>query len=606
MALRESTRLRCSPWWQHLLAGLLYGLLTSAAFPPLGVWPLALAAVVPLCWSACHAGEHRSRAAVMVWFGTLPLWFVQQRWLLNVTQLGYPLLAMYLSLYAAIFVRLLAGTRHRLARAGIPLPFSILAPILWVGVEFVRGEIGLTGYPWFLAGQPLIDAPLLVMPAAIFGAYFISFLVVALTGALADAAGWTGDKRHLGGIGAGAVVLVWLITALIGQTPGDMLNGGRSIRVAIVQTNVAQDNKMRGSLDQRDRDWDAFARLTRAAAKASPKPDLILWPETMFPGGALNPEYRELLAMAVRKKNVDSLQARDDTVIRWIEDLKRIQQIEDLQRECGVSMLVGSKAIDFFRQTDATGQPGGDATVLFYNSAFIIENGSVRPDRYDKIELTPFGEVIPYLWRWKSAQAWVEQAGAGGMKFDLTAGSKVGGLPLSVARGQGDSHAGATPDELSIRLVTPICFEATKPALCRSLVRAAFAKAPNQPVIIVNLSNDGWFGPWTGGREQHLQAARWRCVELGLPMVRAVNTGISCAIDSHGRVTRTTPDGRELDVRTEGVLVYDVPLHTAGRTLYTRIGDAFGWSMLGLTLLVPLGSLLLSRRPRQNRVTAQA
>jgi len=597
MALRDSTRVRPAPRWQHLLAGLLYGLFTSLAFPPVGDWPLALVAVVPLCWSACHAGEHRSRAAFMVWIGTLPLWFVQQRWLLDVTQLGYPLLAMYLSLYAAIFVRVLSGARHRFAQAGLPIPLFILAPVFWVGIEFVRGEIGLTGYPWFLAAQPLIEAPLLVAPASVLGVYFMSFMVVALAGALADASGWNGSRRHIGGIGAACVVLLWITTAWIGRTPNAVSGSGASIRVAMIQTNIPQDNKLSWTLEQRIRDWEQFAKLTRLAAKASPRPDLIVWPETMFPGMALNPEYREALALAAKERNIDPLRTPGDVFI---------QRIIDLQKECGIPMLVGAQSIEGFHLSDATASSGGIEFTHRYNSAVIVENGSVRPERYDKIDLTPFGEVIPYLWRWKSVQAWIESAGAGGMKFDLTPGSHLGGLPLTIRRGKPSVSDGATGEALTIRLLTPICFEATKPRLCLDMVRAAAIDAPDQPVLLVNLSNDGWFGEWTGGRAQHLLAARWRCVELGLPMARAVNTGISCSIDPRGRVTGSSLEGREIGPRTDGVLVHDVLLRTARQTLFFSVGDAFGWSMLGLTLLLPPASYALSRRRRPNRASTQA
>lgn len=581
------------------MAGLLYGVLTSAAFPPLGVWPLAFVAVVPLCWSACHAGARRSVAAVMVWLGTLPLWFVQERWLVDVTQLGYPLLAMYLSLYSAVFVRLLAGLRFRLTRAGLAVPLSLTAPVLWVGTEFVRGEIGLTGYPWFLAGHPLIESPtpLLAMPAAVLGAYSVSFLVVALAGALADAAGWSGARRQVGGVGAASVVLLWVALIAVGRWTTPAASGARTINAAVVQTNIPQDNKLFWTIEQRLRDWDQFAKLTRAAAKATPRPDLILWPETMFPGTALNPDYRESLAAAARLKHIDPLQTPGDIFI---------QRLEDLQRECGIPMLVGAQSIEGFALSDAPGSSGGTIFAHRYNSAFLVESGRVRADRYDKVELTPFGEVIPYLWRWKSAQAWIERAGAGGMKFDLTSGSAYTGLPLTIRRAESDLSWTRLGGDVSIRFITPICFEATKPAHCRALVRAALADSPDQPVLMVNLSNDGWFGRWSGGREQHLQASRWRCVELGLSMVRAVNTGISCAINPEGMVTPQALGGRELEVRTDGILVYEVLLHPPGGTLYTRLGDVLGWSMLGLTLLLPPLSIALSRRPRLNRGAAGA
>ena len=86
-----------------------------------------------------------------------------------------------------------------------------------------------------------------------------------------------------------------------------------------------------------------------------------------------------------------------------------------------------------------------------------------------------------------------------------------------------------------------------------------------RPGWLVNLTNDGWFGISTGPY-QHLQQARVRAIEEGLPLVRAANTGISAVIDPVGRTVAS------LRLGTEGVLDSPLP-QPAAPTLYTRIGD---------------------------------
>jgi apolipoprotein N-acyltransferase len=101
---------------------------------------------------------------------------------------------------------------------------------------------------------------------------------------------------------------------------------------------------------------------------------------------------------------------------------------------------------------------------------------------------------------------------------------------------------------------------------------------------MINLTNDGWFGA-SSGPYQHLQQARVRAIEQGLPLVRAANTGISAVVDPVGRIIEALPLG------ADGVLDARLPQPTA-LTPYARMGDL----PTGLVLAFAVAVVMRSRR----------
>lgn len=569
-------RVRGRPLLCGLACGLAFSALMALSFPgvtPGGVWPLALLAVGPLVALAEIGGTLRRglvRAAVGAGVGSGAWWALAMVWTFRNTEAGFVPLVVYLSLYAGLFV----WAAGRVRRRWRGLPSVVLLPMAWVGLEVVRGEWGFDGYPWYLVGHPMIEGwGLFVWPAAIAGAYAVSVLATLPVAAACD---WALGRRKWA-VGAVAVVVAWPLVGLTGVFSAREVG---SVRVGLVQTDVPQD--VRGAWDPTAR-WADFLRMVDLTIRAAGgvaggvgggagerEPDLIVWPETMFPGTALDDASVE----AEKRASLAWTVTEADGTRRQIPAWAARDGLLELQARLGVPMIVGSSSFERLRVVE-------DERGLRYdwdarrNSAFLIERGRVRDGWYSKISLTPFGEVMPYISKWPWLEAQLLNFGARGMRFDLEPGDRP--VTIEVAGRGGD-----------FRVATPICFEATMAGTVRELVY------PEQGVtgthLIVVLTNDGWFGDWDAGRWQHLQAARWRCVELGRGMARAANTGVSAIVDARGRVVSFGVEGGA--ARVDGVLVGEAPMYAGGTVFGRFVGlwPAYGLGVLGLAAcIVPFG-----------------
>jgi apolipoprotein N-acyltransferase len=125
-----------------------------------------------------------------------------------------------------------------------------------------------------------------------------------------------------------------------------------------------------------------------------------------------------------------------------------------------------------------------------------------------------------------------------------------------------------------------ICYEAVFPQ--------AILGAPDRPDFLMQITNDAWFGAFSGPY-QHLAQARLRAVEQGLPMVRVANTGVSAMIDPRGRITAALP------LNEAGWLDAALP-EPLPPTLYARTGEGPMLALIPMLLLLAAGLHLRRRR----------
>jgi apolipoprotein N-acyltransferase len=575
------------PLRASLALGFLHGLALTLAFPPVGFWPAAIFALWPLVRLAVRLPKRSAlRGALLASVGTIPFWAWTHQFVIGSSALGFYPLVVYLSIYPGAFVLLTSRTLDRLQRA----PLWLIVPVIWVGLEYVRGEIVWNGYAWYLVGQPLIDMGLAHRYIPLVGMYGVSAWVALVTGWFFDVSRWWRSEspdpkhgapgtRHIGGLLGLGILLAFTIPGV------GSFKGARTLRVGIVQTNLTQEIKGAWPMEQRLRDFKRFEDLTLRAAESTSddgRPvDLIVWPETMFPGFWLN-------ADAIQKERNAGLTAGGVVTTEFYDRLKALQGF------IGIPIIVGAVAAEGVAiDIDPDGRVKID-TQREYNSAFVIMNGAVQSERYDKVHLTPFGEVMPYIGAWPWLQQRLLALGAKGMTFGLSAGDHAD--PLTIAM----------DDEQSLVVATPICFEATVSDVCRSMTHSGDVRRAD---LIAALTNDGWFHWHDGARLNHLLMARWRCAELGVPMARAANTGISALIDAFGQIVAAGPDWPPDSPasRSDGILVGDLVLPKGDQSaFFSRTGPLAGRICgfgLGAALVIAFGP---RRKPKNEQAPAPA
>lgn len=184
-----------------------------------------------------------------------------------------------------------------------------------------------------------------------------------------------------------------------------------------------------------------------------------------------------------------------------------------------------------------------DNKLHYSNSLVAIDRSGRIAAAYDKFHLVPFGEYIPF----RNILPLRTLANLG---VDFTAGSGLQTLHL-------DGLPAFSP---------LICYEAIFPH--------EVARPDDRPEMLVNITNDGWYGK-TAGPYQHFISARLRAIEEGIPLIRAANTGISGVIDAYGRITA------EIGLGKTGYVDADVPVAIAP-TFYSRYGDMPLWVLFAV------------------------
>ncbi len=260
------------------------------------------------------------------------------------------LLVAYLALFPATFALILARVHQKLGSRAI-----VLAPAIWVTTELGRQYVW-DGFPWMLLGYSQVTVLPVAQIASVTGVYGLSFLLAA---AATAAAFVVLDRRRVRWAVAGSIAVIVAGAGLWGAArlrSSALLTHGEPVRMAVLQGNVAQDEKWDPA--NREAITARYIAMTRQAIAQGAR--FIMWPESATP-------------------------------LPFEQDILGGSAIRRLAIESGATLLIGSDQVEPIR----TAAPTDKTQSRYYNAAFLVKpDGSVGAV-YRKMHLVPFGEYVP-------------------------------------------------------------------------------------------------------------------------------------------------------------------------------------------------------------------
>ena len=267
--------------------------------------------------------------------------------------------AFMLVAYLALFPAAFAVTVTRFRRVLGSTWAVMLSPVVWVSTELGRQYVW-DGFPWELLGYSQVGILPIAQMVSVVGVYGLSGLLALASAAATMILVGRGRARWaVPAIVAGLIIAcaAWGQSRMAGNS---LVAGGTPIRVAVLQGNIAQEDKWNPALA--DAITNRYMSMTRQALQQGAT--FILWPESS------TPFYFE-------------------------EDIVRGSSIRRLAREAGATFLIGSDQIEPIRPAGPPLTPGPPPEPLNYNAAFLVKPDGSIGAVYRKMHLVPFGEYVP-------------------------------------------------------------------------------------------------------------------------------------------------------------------------------------------------------------------
>ena len=495
-----------------ILVALLAGALNVFSFSPFHCWPLQIISLALLFLMVAQKTPISFRRGAIlglaygfavIFFGVSWLLILMVRyndlpiWL---SLIGMVLLAIFLALPAAIAMLTGVFLQRRWNLSAL-VTCMLLLPATWALTEWLRGWV-VTGFPWLVSGYAHTLSPLAGY-APVLGVYGVGWISALISGALALLFLQSQNWKKIS-----ALIIFFLGSGfLLGQYAWTQPHGN-PITVRLLQGNIDQGLKF-----DRDRVMDSLD-LYRDMIMAAPA-DLIATPETALP-------------MLTSQLPLDYL--------------PRLNSFAQSSKSRLIVGVVANDGVDQYANS-----------VLGFGSEY-----QQQTYRYDKHHLVPFGEFIPFGFRW-----FVNL-----MKIPM--GELTGGMKVPMAMRVKD------------QLILPnICYETLFGEEIAQQLHDQSNTKIGAATILLNVSNMAWYGD-SIAMPQHLQISQMRVLETGRAMLQVTNTGATAFINAQSQiVAQLKPLTRDtLSAQVQGM---------TGLTPYIRFGNATMVVLALLSLLLAFG-----------------
>lgn len=366
---------------------------------------------------------------------------------------------------------------------------------------YVLGEyiqsVGTFAFPWARLFIGQTEFVIVLQSASLFGSYFVTFIMVLVNSLLAasllNLSENKNKSRMYAIVGAGIFLLNFAFGALRINLAGQ--SDAKQLNAVVLQGNIPSGEKWSGEVDERE----IYLELAEGFDTSEFDADIAVMPETAFPttlypfDGCDSPAEKTLMSLS---EKIDA------------------------------TLFAGA-----FNKQDGKS----------FNSVFAYNSEGCIAKPYDKYNIVPFGEYLPYRDIIRTLVPSLSEINM--LSSDLSRGENFN--PIETENG---------------KAACLVCFDSIFPNTARKQVK-------NGAGFIVISTNDSWYKT-SSAIYQHADHAVMRAIENNVPVIRSANTGVSRIIDGFGRVVEQSKVNERTVIKASVGLPGKV-------SLYTRIGDVF-------------------------------